>query len=339
MRYVLFAVATLGAQLTENLAVAEDRPVEFELLIGSDAPLEAAHDWLNVLKQLKVDRIRARSQQAGDNAPSIEGMAAGSKRVKVTAVLTSANRLVVPKASFRRSESKRLSDWIAELRNDPGTSTDSKTEGASASQLLRLRQLMSKKLDYSTNGIDIDEFLSNARADWEVPISIDQSMRNRLDGKMAVELSGLSRGTALAIAVRNYGGTLQPNPDGHSVIITRAGSSDQAWPIGWRLTEPISEVVPKLMDKLNIEVKDIPLADVLNALQAKVDIPFVFDHIELKRNHISIEKIKITIRPIRATYNKVLGGILAKHRLSGEVRIDEAGTPFYWITTLKRNSR
>jgi hypothetical protein len=338
MRYVLLTLATVCTVYTDIEAIAADRSVEFEVLIDSETPLGAGQDWLEVLKQLKVSQVRVRSRNASDNAPDIRGAESGSKRVQVTAVLTSDNRLAVPKTRFRRSDQARLSDWIARLRVDPEDLPEAK-KSASPAQLIQLRRQLSAPIADPTHGKTISEFVKNAQQEWEVPITVDRSARVQLDSKINVELSGLTRGTALAIAVRGAGGVITPNPDGKSLTVTREGQAEQSWPIGWRSEQPLPNLVPKLSDSLNVEVKDTPLLDVLNAIQKKVGIPFVIDQSEMQRNDIDMESIKVSIRPQKVMYKKILDGILTRNFLSGEVRVDEAGTPFYWITSLKRDRR
>ncbi len=318
----------------QQCANSAEKRVEIEVLTESRAPLEGAHEWLQVLKELKCDQVRMRAKRAGDNAPSIRGDTADSRTIKVTAVLSSDNSLAVPNRRFRRPSVAALTVWLKELRTPPSESP--REPPASPAELLGLRRRMSTALSAPTKGMSVEVFLNSTR-DWEIPVTINRSLRVPGGIKISNELSGLSRGTALAIVVRQLDATVVPEPGGQSVEVTASRKSSQSWPIGWKLEKPVPIVVPKLVKSLPVQIAGTPLADVLSAFESRIGIPFVIDHSELSRNRIDLKAISIKIGPRRATYKRVLDSILVRNLLSGEVRIDEAGKPFYWITTLKRD--
>ena len=318
----------------QQCAVSAEKRVEIEVLTEARAPLEGAHEWLQVLKELKCDQVRMRAKRASDNAPSIQGDSADSRTVKVTAVLRSDNSLAVPNRRFRRPNAAALTVWLNELRKPPSDPpTDS---SASPVDLIGLRRRMSAALVAPTKGMPVVTFLSSTR-DWDTPVVVDQSLRIPRGIKIENELSGLSRGTALAIVVRQLNATVAPERGGKSVKVTASDKTSQSWPIGWKLEKPVPVVVPKLVKSLPIQIAGTPLAEVLRAFESRIGIPFVIDQSELNRNQIDLKDIAIKIGPRRATYKRVLDSILVRNLLSGEVRVDEAGKPFYWITTLKRD--
>ncbi|MFC1758245.1 hypothetical protein ACFL2H_05700 [Planctomycetota bacterium] len=320
---------------SSNVVHSAEKRVEIEVLTESRAPLGSAHEWLQVLKQLKFDLVRMRSKRANDNAPSIKGNTPTSPTIKVIALLTADNKLAVPKASFRRSNTAALAKWLEELRNPVEAPSEPK---ASSTELIRLRQQMLSAVTEPTKGVPIETFLAGTR-DWNINVSIDRSVRLPRDRKIAEELSTLSRGTALAIAVRQFNLVVAPEPGGQSLRIMATGKSRQSWPIGWKLEQPVPTAVPKLAEIIPVEIKNTPLADVLAAIENKVGFPFIIDHLELTRRRIDLQKINVNIRPRRIMYKRVLDSILVRNMLTGEVRADEAGKPFYWVTTLKRDRK
>ena len=61
----------------------------------------------------------------------------------------------------------------------------------------------------------------------------------------------------------------------------------------------------------------------------------LFDHNALARQGIDADKATVSHPQQRTTYSLALRKMLGKIRLKFEVRIDEAGKPFLWVSTLK----
>ena len=76
----------------------------------------------------------------------------------------------------------------------------------------------------------------------------------------------------------------------------------------------------------------------LAAIQQRVNLPFLLDHNSLARQNIDATQAIVSF-PNRSTlhsYRKILDSILFKAKLKSELRVDEAGKPFLWITTARR---
>ncbi|MCA9212977.1 MAG: hypothetical protein KDB27_07930 [Planctomycetales bacterium] len=331
----VFLLCTICAQVTGQIS-AEKR-VKIEVLTSSNASFESAHEWLAVLKRFDFDQVRMRSMKPSDNAPSIRGNDTTGNTVTVRALITPDNKLAVPGAKFSRSNTTELSKWLTNLRQ-PSRKDSAKESKADDDQLMQIRQKMAQKLSIPSKGEKMLVFLSGTR-DWDVPVSVNQAAYIQQSDEILDDLSPLSRGTALAIAARQFHAAVSPDAGNGTLVITAAGKSDREWPIGWKPERPLPLLVPKMMDKLTIEVKDRPLSEVLNAIQAKVKIPFFVDHSSLARQRIDLDGTRVNIKPTRVGYSRILSSVLTRNLLSGEVRVDEAGTPFYWITTLKKPTR
>jgi len=60
------------------------------------------------------------------------------------------------------------------------------------------------------------------------------------------------------------------------------------------------------------------------------------DHNSLARHAINLESLRVSYPGKKSNYSLVLRSILAQGGLRGELRLDDADSPFFWITTLKR---
>jgi hypothetical protein len=64
-------------------------------------------------------------------------------------------------------------------------------------------------------------------------------------------------------------------------------------------------------------------------------VPVLVDHNALARHGVDPSKVTVSHPPSRTTYSQVLPKILFQARLKSEVRVDEAGKPFLWVSTIK----
>ena len=66
-------------------------------------------------------------------------------------------------------------------------------------------------------------------------------------------------------------------------------------------------------------------------------MPFLMDHNGLARQRIDPARVMIEFPESRTYYKKVLSRVLFQVKLKGEVRVDEAGEAFVWISPLKKS--
>jgi hypothetical protein len=120
------------------------------------------------------------------------------------------------------------------------------------------------------------------------------------------------------------------------LAIAVAMPTSEAWPVGWPPEQKDRELVPKLYEFLTIELERIPLPEALAAIQKRLEIPILFDRNSMARHRIDLAAQQVSFPESRSYYKKVLERILFQAQLKGEIRVDEAGRPLLWVTTLKR---
>ena len=82
----------------------------------------------------------------------------------------------------------------------------------------------------------------------------------------------------------------------------------------------------------NVEISGFTLEETLAAIGPRVKIPIYMDHAALAAHKIEPDKIQVRLARTRTIYKRVIDRVLAQAKLGSQVRIDEAGTPFLWIT-------
>ena len=77
------------------------------------------------------------------------------------------------------------------------------------------------------------------------------------------------------------------------------------------------------------------VARVLEAVSKRLKVPLLLDHNALARHGVDVEKSLANAPQARTTYSNLLRKVLSQAKLKYEVRVDEADSPFLWITTMQ----
>ena len=109
----------------------------------------------------------------------------------------------------------------------------------------------------------------------------------------------------------------------------------EIWPIGWPPKKRRVDILPVLFEFLNVDIQNYAAADAVSAIGKRLKTPVLYDHNALARHGIDPAKVRVTLPRSRTTYSLALRNLLFQARLQFEVRLDEAGTPLLWITTVK----
>jgi hypothetical protein len=117
--------------------------------------------------------------------------------------------------------------------------------------------------------------------------------------------------------------------------VVKPAAKQTTWPVGWPLGEQKPrDVLPKLFETLNAEI-DTPLTDVLENIAERLDVVVLYDHYAMARQGIDLAKLNSRFPPSKTWYAKVIDRVLHQSGLTGEWRLDDAGKPLLWVTTLK----
>ena len=112
------------------------------------------------------------------------------------------------------------------------------------------------------------------------------------------------------------------------------GQAAEFWPVGWPAEEKDVDLLPKLFDYLEAEITDTPLSEVLEAVQARLGVPLLLDRPALARRNIRLDQVRVSLAARRTYYKRVLDQSLSKARLKAQLRVDEAGQPLLWVSSM-----
>lgn len=332
----------LLAWMLPGLAAAQGK-VEIE--VGTQpglGPLES-QKWARLFEELKLDRQQIRGMRAGERLQITTSGSPESPTYHVVGVLGPDGTLKVQGKQFTLRDRERFSAWLAELREwgPQGAPVGRPLFGLNGDQFRALTRDLSQPVDFSTADQTHDKTFAALQAKFTHPVDIDPALAKQLadEDKVSVELRGLASGTAMSYILRPYGLAWRPErkPGGEIRLIVRPGKElEEIWPVGRPLTGQPVDVLPEIMENLTVEIEPTPLDQVLAALQARLKIPFLLDRNALVRHDIDPAKINVSYPGKKSWYQVVLQKVLYQAGLKFEVRLDDAGKPFLWISSQKK---
>lgn len=335
---LLPASLALGALMTPNRASAAPQ-IEFELITEPGFPLGGAQQWVAFLAKLNQTSIRIRHGEAGER-DSVENRGTAEQPLyHVLGILTAGNRLRLPGGEFGLNDRTRLGDWIKKLQTDGITGPTKKTTvfGLTEEQLVAFHDKLTAPIGGETRGRRAGDVAREIVKGLAVEVSVSDSARQAFSAgeRLQDDLQPLSGGTALAAAIRPLGLVFRPEKTTSGTVrmlICDVRETEESWPIGWPPQQIPAQVAPKLFEYLKVTITSRPLTEATDAIQQRVQIPFLFDRNSLARRRIDPEKIKVSYTKDRAMYQKILDNLLFQADLTSELRLDEAGHAFLWIS-------
>jgi hypothetical protein len=321
-------------------AVSAQR-VTLEVVTEPGFSAENAREWLPALEKAGFSSVRMRGGQSGDGAALQQNGSGASTSYQVTGVLTTSGRLHLPGGSFTLENRAGISRWIDKLKagGEEGLTTKEGAFGLVPKQLVALHEGLAVKVNFTTAGKTTREVVQGIAALLTMKLKVDPASRGAFaDETVSDELLGLSAGTSLAAAVRPLGLVLVPVKEGNdlSLRIVDSQAAQQVWPVGWPSKKSAKETLPDLFKFLNVEVEDTPLAESIEAIRSRLNVPLIIDQNSLARQKIDYATVKVTLPKTNTYYKGIIDKLLFQAKLKCEVRVDEADRPFLWITTIKQ---
>lgn len=311
-------------------------------LIGSRSQAAAFQDWAKALDKGGIPNVRIRSAADADLVPNIETAGTPDRPVYlVTGVVTSRDELLLPAARYRRSEIGRLKSWLDDLAQNglPSQRPAQVAFGLTQAQYDDVIKTLAKPAKLTTLGMPRNEAIEKISRQLTIPLTFaDGSLRDVGDDKIEDEVGELTTGTALAILLRPAGYCFVPKVSGDSVkLIAMKSRPDlkEIWPIGGPITKTVQETVPKLMEFLPVNVQNVSVATAAEAIAKRLDTPLIYDRVALARHGIDPAKAMVTLPRSKTTYSLALRKLLFQAGLKYELRVDEGGTAFLWVTSVK----
>ena len=332
---VLLALSVAGA------ALGAPR-VELNLVTEEGFSITGQQQWLQMLSRLEFDGLRIRAATGGEKIEVLREGSDASPVYRVTGLLTRNNQLILPNGRFTIRDAAAISDWKQRLQKGGAGGLDPKVQaafGLSADQFIAIHTRLATPISFSTKGQSPKAIVRAIAGD--VAITIDPESLRAFDDEWTVpeEMDGMSTGTVLAASIRPLGLVLVPaavSEKNVRLVITDVRKAPQSWPVGWPPEKPERDIAPKLFEFFTFEAPGNPLQQALDAIAANLQMPLLYDHNGMARQAIDPAKAIIEFPESRSYYKKVLSRVLFQAKMKSDLRVDEAGQPFLWVSPLKQ---
>lgn len=317
--------------------------VEFQILNGNPAAALDAQRWVEALQGHGVT-VRVRTPKAGDELGVTETVRGTLRWVVAAGELDVRGTLRFPDRSFSITDANQLEEWINELKlyGAQGAPEGKPLWGLTYDQFDRVFRNLSEGVSVSTTGMTLDTAIDELPLPDEMPVRFHSTAHAHLSrmqtvDPLRVEVRGMSCGSALAAVLAGYGLGYRPlrTPEGEmELVVEPLASLRQPWPIGWEPEKETSrgKLAPGLFKMVPVGFDDVPLEDILSAVAEVASIPVVVNYSAAAGKGIDIAQTRVSYPKKRAAYMMVLSSVVRRSRLTQDLRVDERGAAFVYVT-------
>jgi hypothetical protein len=335
---LLCGIAVFAAVAAVAEPAAATLPIDLEVAVVQAAPLGAMQEWGRLLSELDLAGVRLRGAHAGDK-PTITPVGSGqTQRFRVLGVLNQRDQLILPGGAFDQGDAAKLKAFFEGL---PLQVAEQGVErgifGLTKPQFEQLYSDFSIPVAESTKGVPPQVAVAAMTRKLSVPLELSAEARAALARAkpLDIDLKGVSTGTATALTLRSAGLALVPEqPPGEPFVVRVVPIEPRqfSWPVGWKPEQGPRQMAPGMYRTTTIEITGFKLGKALEAFAPHMGIPLMVDHYAVNQMEGDFREADVKF-PNRKTYvRRAVDNILAQGRVSGELRVDEANQPFYWIT-------
>lgn len=316
------------------------RWVQLEISAGARASVGTQQRWMEMLQDVGADRVT--SITSGVGSIGVEEMPSGELTIVKVHGTIDGRKLRLPGGAFSISDKGRIRDLLAKIRDDGArvALAEKKAFGLTAEQLVGLHEQLAITVDIETKDQPAGETFNSIAGRTGLTFVFDETAKQSLrrESKVRDELKGLSAGTALAAIARPLGLVVEPKrlqgkPLEIHVVDSRESSEN--WPVGWPPQDIPVAVAPKLFERIPMEIRGFPIVGALDAIQKRSEVAFLYDHNTMAREGIELAETKVDLVEKKIGLMLALSKLLRQtkpKKMSTELRVDEAGKPFLWIS-------
>ncbi len=336
-KQILFFFVVASVWVPGSKAAAQNHTVKLEIAYSTSLPVGVAQQWLSALKKTPVAGIRLTVNPKLTPSIKRERLKTGDL-ILIVGRINKRQKLVVPGREFSISDVAGFRTWLEQVRlAKPANNSDSNAAfGLTDAQLVEVHQLLGKPYPELTRGQQVAKILQVIRSQIRIKIVADEKTLLTLSEHNPVgeELKGLSCGTLMAAIIRPLGLVFRVDDSGQQLQIVDSRDVKEHWPVGWPPQDRSGKIAPSLFKNTEVDIEDFPLKEVLDVIEKKTKVPFIYDQNTLARVGVDLAEIEITIAKTNTFYEKIIRTALlqSKPALAAELRVDESGMPFLWIT-------
>lgn len=301
-----------------------------------------AQEWGRELQELGY-APRFREPVAGEKMRIEQQLKDGRDVVFIVGGLTRDGGLTLGNTTFALADMKELSRFLDDMRtHGPGGAPAGNPRwGLTEQQFQDFVRLVSEPADSDVSlgsaaaavgSLKLPEQLAVVFAEEAFQASLQPRPETAPE---SLNLQGLTKGTALAVMLAQYGMGYRPivgRGDRYTIEIVMGDESSNLWPTGWKTAESTADVLPAWLKSIPFDVEDADVASIAQAVADKLEIPLVVSSQSIQRDGKPLEDL-VYSRSGKLSPFGILRGLSDKFELGFDVRADEAGKLFLWATS------
>ncbi|QDU73383.1 hypothetical protein Pan97_03530 [Bremerella volcania] len=319
-----------------------DHRVTLEVITEKGLSITALQEWTRLLNDKGADSVKLRTGRDGEKVGIEEVNLGRSQSYRVTAILGRDQTLHMPDGKrFTKRNLGELPQWFQRIKvgGEDELMRQPESDGMTRAERNEVLAKLSKPLDFSTKDQPLAETLGAVRELTGLNFSASPAMIAQVKLlKAKDELNGYCAGTAMAILLRAHGLIVVPKREIGGTVnlhVLPMAASDDGWPVSQPLKQSPADTCPVLFQFIEVEINRTPLEKALGAIGPRLNTPIFFDHYKIAQDNIDTN-VDVRFPKDKTFYKKILDHILYQAFLGIDLKVDEAGKPFLWITSAKR---
>jgi hypothetical protein len=321
-------------------AAAANTTIEIDLVMTDATQSLQSQTWGRVFDKIG-QRVRVKTAGIEEDPKISETNRGPLRTVKLVGRIDRRGTLTFPGKSFTSGDEKALKEWLDELQvfGAQGNPTGQARWGLNTEQFQTLFTSLAEEVTTDVKGQPLVDVARSLGFGIDVPLRIHDTVADRWNPALTVtqDVRGLSRGSALAVLLNDHGLCIRPvrTPGGSVDLVVR--SRDQTpdpWPVGWEPKPNVqrSDYAPELFAFRPIGFLDRPVSATIEEARTQTGCPIVIDTPALARKEIDLEKRTFGLPQKKTAWILVLQSALLGTNLVHQIRVDEAGRGFIFIT-------
>lgn len=323
---------------------APNRTLDIVVLIQPQPSYRVkAQEWGRVFQELGYS-VRFREPRASEALRIEDQDRDDFLATQVVAAMEASGSIQIGGQKFDINNTKQLTLALEEIKRHgaKGPPNSNPTWGLTDEQFKEVTRILgvpvenSVELQSSILAIESIGLPGNMRMKF-TEAARQQALAKRPDSAPeTIELQGFTKGASIAIILAQYGLGFRPKfvaPGHYDLEIDRGNESSNLWPIGWKPEQSFSEILPAYFRAIPLDVEDVEVNALVGAITDKLGMPYFSSASELASKNLDINSLKYTRKNARISPARLLTSVGDKFELGFDIRVDEAGKMFLWVTT------
>ena len=315
-------VSCLVLLLVSMAAEPQARQARISVELSSDQGIGVdTQRWYQIFTDLGVDNLRIRGAESGDEVGIQERGKRESPTYAVTGRIAAGNVLLLPGGKFTPRDSAGLKQWLKNLTEQgvDGVTGKPARFGLTEVQLREVEEDLKQPIGFSTLDLPADKAVAKITALLRHEVAMapgaarvpGQAARRREPGGI------LGRHRAGDDPAPGRADLCAERPEGKSTQyrIGPPTAGHDAWPPGRASEKSDRELVPDLFKFIHVEIDEAPVAEAIQKIQERLEIPFLWDHYALESQAIDPAQTVVKLATKKLHYAGILQKILSQAKL------------------------